>query len=136
METGAPLPEIEELGDFLRCSYICTNPDFPGWDSGESPDHPGFDEYCAVLEFEGVTSYKFGAPNDEGLYEHPLHNLGVGFYGFYKLTSSPELELLPDHYLWVATFHDETLQVVARSLKILSRRINVSQPKEALKRVQ
>jgi hypothetical protein len=132
METGSPLPEIEKIGEVLRCSYICSNPDFPGWDSGENLEHIGFDEYCAVIEFEGVSSYKFGAPNDESLYQHPSYKMGVGFYGFYKLTTSPELELLPNHFLWVFTFHDETLQVVARSLKILSRRANTNSPKEAL----
>jgi len=136
MEAGAPLPEIAINGEVLRCSYICSNPDFPGWDSGESLDHKGFEEYCAVIEFEGVSSYKFGAPNDESLYDHPLYKLGVGFYGFYKLTESPELELLPKHHLWVISFHDETLQVVALELKVISHRINTSSLKEALDRAK
>ena len=25
----------------LRCAYICMNPEFPGYSSGVSPDHPG-----------------------------------------------------------------------------------------------
>jgi hypothetical protein len=76
METGASLPAITENGNALQCAYICSNSDFPGWDRGEETDHPGFDEYCAVIEFTGVASFKFGAPNDEGrpkaLYE-PVH---------------------------------------------------------------
>jgi len=136
METGAPLPAIEFNGDVLRCSYICSNPDFPGWDSGVSPDHKGFDEYCAVIEFRGVSSYKFGAPNDEGLYDHPLYKLGVAFYGFYLLTTSPELELLPNKKLWVVTFHDETLQVVASTLKVVNSRIDTISPKDALDRAK
>lgn len=132
MESGAPEPEIDINGSVLRCSYICSNPGFPGWESGESSDHKGFDEYCAVIQFDGVTNYKFGAPNDEALCDHELYKFGVSFYGFYKLTTSPEIELKHNQFLWVITFHDETLQVAATELRVVSERVNTSDPKEAL----
>lgn len=135
METGAPLPEIEVIGTLLRCAYICSNPDFPGW---EEPDlkHIGFEEYCAVIEFQGVSSYQFGAPDDETLFNHPLYKLGADFYGFYKLTQSPELKLQENEFLWVATFHDETLQVAASAMRIVSHRIDTNCPKKALAEVK
>jgi hypothetical protein len=136
METGAPLPEIKIIGAKLRCAYICSNPDFPGWDSGADSNHPGFDEYCAVIEFRDVSSYKFGAPNDEALYNHPLYKLGADYYGFYKFEKSPELKLQNDDWFWVATFHDETLQVAARSFSIVSSRVNTNSPKKALEVVK
>ena len=101
METGAPLPEIKIIGAKLRCAYICSNPDFPGWDSGADSNHPGFDEY-----------------------------------GFYKFEKSPELKLQNDDWFWVATFHDETLQVAARSFSIVSSRVNTNSPKKALEVVK
>ncbi|WP_299773312.1 hypothetical protein [uncultured Pseudoteredinibacter sp.] len=132
MESGAPLPEILERENSLLCAYICSNPDFVGWDSGAPPDHPGFEEYCAVIEFEDVQSYKFGTPSDEELFEHPLYKLGIDYYGFYKLNVSPELVLIAGCSLWVATFHDETLQVIAKGARVVSARVGVSSPKEAL----
>ncbi len=135
MESGAPLPSLSECDDTLLCAYICSNPDFVGWDTGAPPDHPDFDEYCAVIEFEHVESFRFGAPNDEELYEHPLHKLGVDYYGFYKFDESPDLELMPGYFLWVAVFHDETLQVIAKNAKVLNSRVAVSSPKDALAHV-
>ena len=136
MEPGAPLPVIEENGESLRCSYICANPDFPGWDSGAPSNHPGFAEYCAVVEFDNVIRYKFGAPNDEGLHKHPLYKMGVSFYEFYSLSESPELKLVAGSKLWVATFHDETLQVIAESARVLAHRVNVNLPVKALEYIR
>ena len=135
MDTGAPLPEIYENGKTLLCSYICSNPDFPGWGKGAPTDHKGFQEYCAVIEFNEVSRFKYGAPTDEALGYHPLYKLGVGFYGFYILDKSPELKLETGCKLWVATFHDETLQVACKSARVLSHRIDVSAPAEALKTI-
>ena len=136
MESGAPLPSILDCGSTLLCAYICSNPDFVGWDSGAPPDHPSFDEYCAVIEFEDVENFKFGAPNDEELYEHPLHKLGVDYYGFYKLNESPELDLMPGYFLWVAVFHDETLQVIAKNAKVFNSRVAVNSSQKALEHVK
>src|SRR4051812_30264853 len=86
MDTGAPMPEIKAIADALLVAYVCSNPLFPGWDRGESPDHPGFAIYSAVLRFDGVVSYRLGPPNDERLHEHPLHACGLDFYGFFEVS--------------------------------------------------
>ena len=137
METGAPEPELKEIGGSLLCAYRCSNPDFPGWDSGESIEHPGFTEYFAVLEFTDVKRFFMGPPSDESLYDHHLHKLGVDYYSFNKLETSPELSD-PDnneYCHWVVTFHDETLQVIAKNATVKSRRIDAGSAKEALELV-
>ena len=132
METGAPEPEIKKIAGSLLCAYQCSNPDFPGWDSGESIEHPGFDEYFAILEFADVKRFSMGPPNDETLYDHPLYKLGVDYYGFYKLDKSPEITDSDGYFHWVVTFHDETLQVIAKNGFVKSSRIDAKSSTEAL----
>ena len=67
----------------------------------------------AVLRFDGVPEYHFGAPNDERLNEHPLHPVGLGFYGFYEAVGSDRLVGRAGKRHWIITFHDETLEVLA-----------------------
>ncbi len=131
METGSPLPAIRETGSNLFVSYLCSNPDFPGWDSGVSPDHPGFDEYCAVIKFTDVDWYHFGEPNDERLHEHPLYEYGLTFYGFHKVEKSKRAKRNNQSY-WIITFHDEILEVIAGGINLISNRVDTNSPKEAL----
>ncbi len=130
METGAPMPAIKETGADLLVSYICNNPDFPGWDSGASPDHPGFDEYCAVIKFSKIGWYHFGGPSDEKLHEHPLYDRGLSFYGFHLVENSIKTNSTQSH--WIITFHDETLEVVARNVEVVSKRVDTATPEDAL----
>ena len=119
MDSGSPLPATRSTGDRLRVAYVCHNPEFPGWDSGVEIDHPGFAVYSAVLEFSGVTSFTLGPPSDEGLREHPLYYDGLKFYEFHEVEDPPGA--VPRR--WVVTFHDETLDVIAASAKVLRARI-------------
>src|SRR5688500_4884752 len=98
MEPGAPQPAVRLVGDRLFVAYICQNPAFPGWDSGASPDHPGFDELFAILEFAYVRSHQLGEPSDETLADHPLSKLGVSWYDFYYFQATD------GGYEWVITF--------------------------------
>jgi len=123
MDTGAPLPAILKEEDRLWVSYVCRNPDFPGWDSGALPDHPGFAIWCALLRFEGVSDFHFGAPNDERLATHPLYEVGLGFYGFYEAIGTSRLAGTNGKKHWVITFHDETLEVIADSADVVLSRI-------------
>lgn len=124
METGAPLPAIRKEGDRLWVAYVCRNPDFPGWGSGAGPEHPGFDIYSALLRFDGVTDYHFGAPNDERLHTHPLYSAGLKWYGFYEARETERLAGTKHKKHWIITFHDETLEVIADSAHIVSDRID------------
>ena len=130
MESGSPIPSIKEIGSNLLVSYICNNPDFPGWDSGSAPDHPGFDEYCAVIKFSEISWYHFGGPSDEKLHQHPLYDSGLTFYGFHVVENSSKTNSNQSH--WIITFHDETLEILARNVEVVSKRVDTSSPEEAI----
>ncbi len=121
MEAGAPMPALSVRGARLLVAYVCRNPLFPGWNSGAPPDHPGFNVYSAVLEFEGVTQYSLGPPNDERLFEHPLYVEGLDAYGFFQVNLPGAHESVLCR--WIGTFHDETLDVTARCALVLNERI-------------
>jgi hypothetical protein len=88
----------------------------------------------AVVRFCDVLQHTFGYPNDEALQGHPLYAFGLEFYCFNEIHSSPTVRELASrneslfpgsakHYLkynhWVVTFHDETLEVIAKSIAFL-----------------
>lgn len=122
MDAGAPRPSLYSDETGLTCAYVigATHSD-----SGST----------AILHFEGVLYYSMGYPNDEALSGHPLYKNGLGFYDFYLVENSPlvaELdrrnEVHRQHvagaYIkrfrhWIITFHDETLEVVARSARFV-----------------
>lgn len=121
METGAPCPAICMQADSLFVAYVCRNPLFPGWGSGDI-EHPGFAIYCAVLQFEGVVSHYLGPPNDEALHLHPLHARGLKCYAFHEVSQSPAAPHGARH--WIVTFHDETLEVIASSARVVRQRVD------------
>src|SRR5262249_17940784 len=123
MQAGAPLPVVERTGDSLVVAYVCHNPEFPGWESGADPDHPGFDIWSAVLRFEGVAWHHFGGPSEHTLPSHPLFAVGLGYYGFWEVHDSSRVPAGSALHHWIATFHDETLEVVAASASVVSSRV-------------
>ena len=117
-------------------AYRCSNPQFPGWGAGEAPDHPGFDEYFAVIKFSGVRSIQLGPPSDERLHEHPLYEVGLKQYDFCAVVDSPAAA---DHvavFHWIVTFHDETLDVVAERAEVVAPRVDAESPTEALRHLR
>jgi hypothetical protein len=122
MNSGAPAPALCSDESGLTCGYVigATHPE-----SGRT----------AILRFEGVLYYAMGFPNDEVLHAHPLYANGLGFYGFYVIEGSPLIADLDrrnqEHkrhvtgaYIqrfrhWIITFHDETLEVVARDARFV-----------------
>lgn len=119
METGAPLPATRTIGNRLLVAYVCHNPEFPGWSSGAAFNHPGWAIYSAVLEFCGVHSFTLGPPNEDTLCEHPLYRSGLDIYEFHEVLDESDEQPVR----WVVTFHDETLDVIAESAKVLHPRI-------------
>ena len=120
MDSGAPAPALcsDETG--LVCAYVTVPPK---------------SESTTVIRFEGLLHYEMGYPNDEALHAHPLYRFGLRPYGFYVVENSPLIaeldrrnEVQKRHvagsYLkrfrhWVITFHDETLEVVARNAQVV-----------------
>ncbi len=106
MDVGAPLPSVRADGDRLFVAYLRRAPEATG----------------AIIRFDGVAEYHFGAPNDERLHEHPLYSVGLRFYGFYEVRGSARLRDQKKKH-WIATFHDETLEVIADSATIVAEKI-------------
>ena len=122
MDAGAPMPAIYSDETGLTCAY------FIGATHSESGS-------TAVLHFEGVLYYAMGYPNDEALDAHPLDANGLGPYGFHVVENSPMIADLDRRnqvherhvagaYMkrfrhWIITFHDETLEVVARDARFV-----------------
>lgn len=130
MDTGAPMPVIYAGEGGLLLAYIVSKPEL----------NDALEEY-AVVKFEGVLQHTFGYPNDEALSGHPLFEAGLQFYAFNEVVESPCLAELgrrnaiafpgtESHFMsfrhWLVTFHDESLEVIARSAKVLGRRVAAS----------
>ena len=90
---------------------------------------PQADHDIGVVEFKRVTSIKIGSPNREVLREHPLWGSGLEFYSAHEVENSPWIAELAEvdraherfdesqwdgHRHYVLTFHDETLECVAK----------------------
>jgi hypothetical protein len=122
MDAGAPMPAVYSHGTGLTCAY------FIGATHSESGS-------TAVLHFEDVLYYAMGYPNDEALNAHPLYANGLGSYAFHVVENSAMIadldrrnqvheQHIPGAYMkrfrhWIITFHDETLEVVARNARFV-----------------
>lgn len=122
MDAGAPMPVVYSDQSGLTCAYLI----------GASHLQSG---PTAVLRFEGVLYYAMGYSNDEILNAHPLYANGLEFYGFHEVENSPLIadidrrnkaheRHLAGNYIkkfrhWIITFHDETLEVVARDARFV-----------------
>ena len=87
-------------------------------------------DHFAVVRFRDVQRLTFGEPNDERLNKHPLWPSGLQFYTFHVVTV-PELER-EGLRRWVVTFHDDTLDVVAREADVVVRAIQAADARRAL----
>jgi len=83
-------------------------------------------EDSAVVQFNGVSAWYYGGPNDERLDKHPLWNRGLTFYNFHRVSPAEGDDC------WVATFHDGTLEIVAQQAAVLAARTEGVSPGEAL----
>ena len=87
-----------------------------------------------AAEFVGCTSVRFGFPNDEALQGHPLWGHGLALYSVHEVEESSWVAALrtnesahpaapkrpfADAKHFVLTFHDSTLEAVARSIVAL-----------------
>ena len=134
MDVGSPEPAVYENHGTAWVAYRCNNTDFPGLGSGASPNHPGFDEYCAVLRFTGVESLTLGPPGNERLHEHPLYDAGLRPHSFHVVDDSDEAAAGETAH-WIVTFNDETLEVVSEDADVLEPRVDVNSPEQALSQV-
>ena len=76
----------------------------------------------AIACFDGVIEFVLTSVNDEGLGRHRYANAGLQFYSFHEIVNATEVArykaLAPR--MWVVTYKDNTLDVLARSLDFVS----------------
>ena len=122
MDAGAPNPALYSDETGLSCAYVI----------GATHSESGS---SAILHFDGVLYYAMGYPNDEVLNAHPLYGKGLQFYDFHVVENSPLIvdldrrnqvhkQHVAGNYVkrfrhWIITFHDETLEVVARNARFV-----------------
>jgi hypothetical protein len=113
--SSAVYPTVRTVGEVLHLAYYL----------------PGCTD-SAVVTFNGVSSWDYGEPNDEGLHNHPLWGHGLTFYGFHKVMGSGDQH----ENRWVATFHDGTFEVSATGMPTISAaRVKGYSPAEALNEI-
>jgi hypothetical protein len=93
------------------------------------------DETARIAEFVECVAVQFGFPDDETQHGHPLWSSRLTFYAAHELRESPWLaqlrliesvhsQSLPQPFAncrhFVLTFHDSTIEAVARELVVLS----------------
>ncbi len=117
MTAGAPDPSVVRDGESVWLAYFTER-----------------DDHCAVLRFLNVTEFSFGDPNDERLYEHPLFAAGLQLYSFHEVHD--EGIAAAGKRRWIATFHDDTLDVTARHAEVVVRAIEAPSAEHALAMVR
>ncbi|WP_185752721.1 hypothetical protein [Pseudomonas fluorescens] len=88
----------------------------------------------AVVRFTGLIDHRLAPIGDEGLGRHPYVSSGLQPYSFNELIGSEETIRWKwsGARLWVVTFKDETLDVVARAGEVVATGQAVASPLEAL----
>ena len=108
---SAVFPTVRVIGDEVYLAYHL----------------PACDD-SVVVAFEGVASWRYGGPNDEGLSKHPLWGRGLSYYNFHRAVGAERGDVIR----WIATFHDGTFDVLARSARVISDRVSGARPSQAL----
>jgi hypothetical protein len=136
IDTGAPLPHVFSSGSrnvVLFHSGLEPNPAWDGKTVTVIDPQDDDERHFAWMRFDGVMACLFGPPNDEALHGHPLWGHGLEFYSFHTVTDSGWVANLQDRNrvhpchreeAWKAlthfiiTFHDETLEVIAKHYEV------------------
>jgi hypothetical protein len=113
-DVGAPLPTLLQSDQATFLFFLL----------------PDDDEHIGQIQFEGLSSTSFGAPNDETFEGHSLHGSGFEPYRAMSVINSPWISQLekinsvhrmhkPSVYAskkhFIFPFHDTTFECVARA---------------------
>lgn len=127
-DAGTPMPVLLSGLRTFVAFYLSARGPASGGTNPPAPD-PKLDHGIGVVEFKRMTSIKIGSPNDEVLRGHPLWGSGLEFYSAHEVKNSPwttelmEADRAHGHFdesqssgrrHFVLTFHDETLECVAK----------------------
>jgi hypothetical protein len=131
---GAPLPHVFADEDRLLIAYIVNRPD-PSFD-GTNPrsiSPATADQTIAILTADPYRVFQFGPPNDEAIRGHRLYGLGLQPYSAFEVLNSSWIasqekanrvhsshtpELFSGYRHFILTFHDSTLEFIARSFSV------------------
>ena len=131
---GAPLPHIFADEGRLLIAYIVNTPD-PLFD-GTNPrsiSSATDDQWIAILTADPYRVFQFGPPNDEAISGHRLYGLGLRPYSAFEVRNSSWIasfekanrvhsshrpELFSGYRHFILTFHDSTLEFIARSFSV------------------
>ncbi len=113
MTAGAPQPSFARDGGVCWLAYFTQR-----------------DDHCAVIRFDEVSAFSLGDPNDEALHTHPLYNEGLQFYACHEVHDAALAAA--GKRRWIATFHDETLDVTAVRAQVVVRAIQARSAEDAL----
>jgi hypothetical protein len=123
LDPGAPMPHMFANGHSVFVLFYLRSP-MPGRGSVTAP--------LALVEFTGAHAVLFGGPNDEALSGHHLYGRGLGPHAIHEVRASRWISnaervnsVHPHHqggwHAWlrhfVITFHDETLECLARDVR-------------------
>ncbi|BCG93820.1 hypothetical protein [Mesorhizobium sp. 131-2-1] len=131
---GAPLPHVFADEERLLIAYLANVPD-PAFD-GTNPravSPATGDQPLAILTVEPYLALQFGPPNDEAIGGHRLYGLGLKPYSAFEVLNSSWIaslekanrvhsshtpELFSAYRHFILTFHDSTLEFIARDFQV------------------
>lgn len=131
---GAPLPHVFADEGRLLVAYIAHRPDpeFDGTNPRSISSATG-GQSIAILTADPYRVFQFGPPNDEAISGHRLYGLGLRPYSAFEVLNSSWIasqekanrvhsshtpELFSDYRHFILTFHDSTLEFIARSFSV------------------
>ncbi|TGV72938.1 hypothetical protein EN792_062680 [Mesorhizobium sp. M00.F.Ca.ET.149.01.1.1] len=131
---GAPLPHVFADEERLLIAYIVNVPD-PSFDgtNPRSVSAVAEGEAVAILTVAPYVALQFGPPNDEALSGHRLYALGLQPYSAFEVLNSSWIasleeanrvhprhvpELFSGRRHFILTFHDSTLEFIARDFQV------------------
>lgn len=131
LSAGAPLPHVFADEGRLLVAYLANIPD-PSFD-GTNPrsiSRLTGNQSVAILTADPYLAFQFGPPNDEAIRGHRLYPLGLRAYEAFEVRNSSWIaslekanrvqsshtpELCSDYRHFIFTFHDSTLEFIAKN---------------------
>ena len=131
---GAPLPHVFADEGRLLIAYIVNVPD-PSFDgtNPRSVSATADGQSVAIITADPYVAFQFGPPNDEALSGHRLYGLGLQPYSAFEVVNSSWIasleeanrvhprhmpELFSGRRHFILTFHDSTLEFIARDFQV------------------
>ena len=142
-DAGAPMPMVVANERRLIVSYLVQGPPTK-WDPVEL-EVSRFEDETATVSFD-MLSFKFGYPNDEAMFGHPLYERGLRSYGAWEVLDSSwtrRLErmnrahdmhnpaIFHSYHHFILTFHDTMLECIANGFNVERHK---EAPSEAMRR--